>query len=130
MHRKGRAMPAPSTRSTHPLAAVLEDRVWIEFAKCHSRGELFFEPFREMPPERGLRVAAAKCLCAECPVSLQCRDAGRRNHELGIWGGETEEERAAAGFAMRTIVRHSVLDARRDAAGSGAVACSPGDEAA
>lgn len=105
---------APKT--PHPLIAVLEDRVWIEFARCRGRGELFFEPFREQPSARELRVAAAKRLCDGCAVSMACRDTGRRNHELGIWGGETEEERAGAGFPMRAIVRHSVLDARRDAA--------------
>ena len=115
IYRKGRAMAVPLKRSTHPLAGVIEDRNWIDVARCHTRGELFFEAFRERPDARERRVAAAKCLCAEGPVSLECRDAGRRNHELGIWGGETEEERARAGFPMRTLVRHSVIDARRDA---------------
>jgi len=117
-------MQAPTKRSSHPLLAVIEDRSWIEFARCRTKGDLFFEPFREQPPARKVRVAEAKRLCATCPAALECRDAGRRNHELGIWGGETEEERARAGFAMRAIVRHSVLDARRTPAEAAAAAAA------
>lgn len=44
------------------------------------------------------REAQAKQLCATCPARLPCRDLGRAGREHGIWGGETEAERAAAGY--------------------------------
>jgi WhiB family redox-sensing transcriptional regulator len=35
-----------------------------------------------------------------CPVRLQCRDHARAHLEYGLWGGESEAERAAAGYAV------------------------------
>ncbi|MFF9786276.1 WhiB family transcriptional regulator [Streptomyces nigrescens] len=40
----------------------------------------------------------AKGLCAACFLEETCRSWGRANGEWGTWGGETSEERAAAGF--------------------------------
>jgi hypothetical protein len=37
----------------------------------------------------------------------------RDNRENGFWGGENEEERAAAGHSPRSISRRSVQDAAR-----------------
>jgi WhiB family redox-sensing transcriptional regulator len=31
---------------------------------------------------------------------LECREWARENREYGFWGGESEEERAAAGFRV------------------------------
>ena len=42
-----------------------------------------------------------------------CRRAARDNRENGFWGGESEEERAAAGFPPRSINRRSVQAAGR-----------------
>lgn len=36
-----------------------------------------------------------------CPILMACRNYARRNGEWGIWGGETEEERRAAGYPPR-----------------------------
>jgi hypothetical protein len=36
-----------------------------------------------------------------CPIIFACRDYARANGEWGIWGGEDERERAAAGYAPR-----------------------------
>ncbi len=41
-----------------------------------------------------------------------CRDQARENREHGIWGGETEEERARAGFAPTSASRRAVLEAK------------------
>ena len=99
----------------HPLISVIEDREWVDLAICRHQGGLFFEPFRERPADRRTRERDAKRLCARCPVQLACRDAGRRNHESGIWGGETEEERAIAGYPLRSVGRSSAATARRAA---------------
>ena len=41
-------------------------------------------------------AGAAKAICATCPVLEQCREYALSAHEpYGIWGGMTEEERAA-----------------------------------
>jgi WhiB family redox-sensing transcriptional regulator len=43
---------------------------------------------------RDAREAAAKQLCASCPVMVACREhAVRLNEGLGVWGGMTEAER-------------------------------------
>lgn len=105
-------MAARNPREVHRLIAVIEDRRWSEFALCRGRLDLFFEPRRERPLPRARREEQAKQLCSQCPVSSPCRESGRRNHESGIWGGETEEERIAAGFNIRTVTRASVMAAR------------------
>lgn len=98
----------------HRLIGVIEDRSWTEFARCRGQLGLFFEPFREQAPARAVREAKARQMCALCPVQGPCRDSGRRNHESGIWGGETEEDRVAAGFPIRTVTRANVAVTRRD----------------
>ena len=96
----------------HRLVAVIDDRAWTEFACCRGRLDLFFEPFREQAPQREVREEAARQLCAQCPVQRPCRESGRRNHESGIWGGETEEDRVRAGFPIRTVTRASLAVAK------------------
>ena len=46
-----------------------------------------------------------------------CLDYARDNRELGFWGGESEAERATAGFAPTTpIIGRRQVAARRAAA--------------
>ena len=52
------------------------------------------------PEARVVREAAARSVCADCPVLLECRDWAREHREYGYWGGESEEERAAAGYRV------------------------------
>ena len=104
-----------SSARSHPLLASLEQRSWTVYGVCGALGHLFFEPFGERPGTRARRETKAKAVCEECPVMLVCREAGRRNFESGIWGGETEEDRAVAGFAPRSMSRRSVAKARREA---------------
>jgi len=104
-----------ASHEIHQLIAVIEDREWTDFARCSGRLDMFFEPFRELAPQRFVREEAAKQMCAQCPVQSPCRESGRRNHESGIWGGETEEERVRAGFPIRTVTRASLFAARKPA---------------
>ncbi|MDG2111300.1 MAG: WhiB family transcriptional regulator [Actinomycetota bacterium] len=120
MSASARFLPAP-------VFGAIEDREWVDFAICRTRGALFFEPFGERPGPRRRREAVAKRLCSECPVHEVCLDAGRRNHESGIWGGETEEERALAGYPPRANVRRSVVAARNAARAGAASPDRPGD---
>lgn len=41
------------------------------------------------------RVRQAVALCRTCPVMLLCRQWARENREFGVWGAETDAERAA-----------------------------------
>ncbi|MEU8567128.1 WhiB family transcriptional regulator [Streptomyces pathocidini] len=45
--------------------------------------------------------ARACAKCAQCPFWESCRAAGREGREYGIWGGEDEAGRAAAGCAPK-----------------------------
>lgn len=58
---------------------------------------LFFHPDGERGSARRRRQAAAKAVCARCPVLQDCRRHALQVHEpYGIWGGMSEEERARA----------------------------------
>ncbi len=78
---------------------------------CKGRTNLFFGIAGERPERRVRREATARRVCAECPALLPCRQMARDNRENGFWGGESEEERAAAGYAPRSISRRSVQEA-------------------
>jgi WhiB family redox-sensing transcriptional regulator len=73
---------------------------WTVDAACEGRTELFFAPAGERPEARQVRESKARAICAECPVLIECRDWARENREYGFWGGESEEDRAAAGFRV------------------------------
>jgi hypothetical protein len=47
-------------------------------------------------PNRGEDTAAAKAVCAECLVRVECLEYALANAEkFGIWGGTSERERRA-----------------------------------
>lgn len=57
---------------------------------------VFFHPEGERGSARRRRSDAAKAICAECPVLEACRAHALAVREpYGVWGGTTEEERAA-----------------------------------
>jgi WhiB family transcriptional regulator, redox-sensing transcriptional regulator len=78
---------------TGPLA-------WTADAACVGQTDLFFAPAGERPETRTMREARARAICRTCPVLLPCRDWARENREYGFWGGESEENRAAAGYRV------------------------------
>lgn len=80
-----------------------EDMSWLANAICKGKTALFFIPPRnESKRDRLRRESIAVTYCAQCPVITECRDYARRNNELGIWGGETEEMRWRAGYLRNT----------------------------
>lgn len=91
------------------------DLSWQDEAVCKGLTEVFFGPAAERPERRVEREALAKSYCLSCPVMLPCRRTARLNREHGFWGGENDEERAAAGYAPRSPSRRSVIQARDDA---------------
>ena len=57
---------------------------------------LFFGPDAEFVTARREREAAAKAICAGCPVRLDCLDyALDSGQAFGTWGGLNEDERRA-----------------------------------
>ena len=73
-----------------------EDIDWQTRAACRSAdANIFFPPTQtETKEERTLREAAAKSVCAQCPVREQCLTFALTTREPhGIWGGMTETER-------------------------------------
>jgi WhiB family transcriptional regulator, redox-sensing transcriptional regulator len=121
--------PAPE-RARHLSVADMLDEVvaldtsWMPKAACTGRVDLFFGIAGERPERRVRREAEARQVCAGCPVIEPCRQAARLNRESGFWGGENEEERAAAGFAPRSVSRRSV----QAASSAARRAASTGDE--
>ncbi len=61
---------------------------WIKQAACRGvDADLFF-------PARGESTRAARQVCQDCPVRLQCLEYSLANKEVhGIWGGLSERER-------------------------------------
>ncbi len=76
-----------------PTAELWE---WQLVGACRgSDSSLFFHPEGERGRARAAREAAAKAICASCPVIKQCYEAALAAHEpYGVWGGTTEDERA------------------------------------
>jgi WhiB family redox-sensing transcriptional regulator len=68
---------------------------WQYDGACRaSDPETFFSPDAERGPRRRKREAAAKALCAVCPVINECRDHALEVREpYGVWGGLNINER-------------------------------------
>lgn len=77
-----------------PIAALWE---WQHKGLCRDANpDTFFHPEGERGPSRRLRDARAVALCQQCPVIEQCRAHALEVREpYGVWGGMTEEDRAA-----------------------------------
>jgi WhiB family redox-sensing transcriptional regulator len=71
---------------------------WFDAAACKNQTDLFFPLYNERPQARVKREAKALTICSQCPVVTQCRDYARNNLEYGIWGNETEDQRALLGY--------------------------------
>ena len=73
---------------------------WTGTAACRGQNDLFFAPPGERPEARARRESKARQLCMACPVLAPCQTWARENREYGFWGGESEEERAMAGYRV------------------------------
>ncbi len=106
-----------------PHIALPDREPWMQGAVCHGRTQLFFGLAGERPERRVRREARARKVCATCPVLEPCRLMARSNGENGFWGGESEEDRAAAGFPPVSISRRSVQEAAIAGIRTRATAC-------
>ena len=59
---------------------------WMNRGACRGSGVNFF-------PHRSQSAAAARAVCARCPVQAACLDFALDGAEVGVWGGCTEKER-------------------------------------
>lgn len=99
---------AEISRLPRPVASVWE---WQYQGACRNLPtEMFFHPDGERGPRRANRDAAAKAVCATCPVIEACRQHALSVQEpYGIWGGLSEDDRLAIieqneGIARRNVV--------------------------
>lgn len=76
------------------------DDEWMRRAACKGLTHLFFPTAAERPQARERREAAARDVCRSCRVRRDCQEYARQHHEYGFWGGESEDERHAAGFRL------------------------------
>jgi len=73
---------------------------WMQPAACKGLTHLFFPTPAERPQARERREATARQVCSSCTIRGACRSFARDQHEYGFWGGESEDERHAAGFRL------------------------------
>ena len=96
-----------------PISA---DWSWQEDAACRGLStNLFFQPDHERRSLKRGREAAAKAVCATCPVVESCLDwALSVGERYGVWGGLDAPERVALERRSARIaaIRHGI--ARRD----------------
>jgi WhiB family transcriptional regulator, redox-sensing transcriptional regulator len=92
-----RADEPGSRRTPRPIVpARFDGEGWEDEARCRTEdARLFFGPNRFEPKhERLAREAAAKAICATCPVLAPCRQHALAEGELyGVWGGLGEADR-------------------------------------
>lgn len=70
---------------------------WRDKAECRKYDpEIFFPERRGKIDNRDEQVIKAKAICAQCEVMAECLEyAIEKDEKFGIWGGLTEDERAA-----------------------------------
>lgn len=82
---------------------------WLEKAACTEEDpELFFPVGTAGPAARD--TAAAKEVCAQCEVRVQCLAWALKAGESGVWGGTCAEERAD--LRRKAQWSHAVRSAR------------------
>jgi WhiB family redox-sensing transcriptional regulator len=91
---------AEISRLPGPVADLWE---WQLDGSCRTADpRLFFHPEGERGPARRDRDAAAKSVCAACPVMQECRRHALAVREpYGVWGGLTEDERNTIYLSQR-----------------------------
>lgn len=85
---------APSPGSPARDAGAWDKGGWRGRAACRGEDPELFFPLGSSGPAALARIAAAKAICARCPVREAClRFALDTGQDYGIWGGLAEDER-------------------------------------
>jgi len=87
---------------------TIESVEWMDNAICIGKLDIFFGAIDEKKSDKREREKLAVGICRACPVAYDCRLYARKNGELGVWGGETEEERFAGGYVTDAWVSRTV----------------------
>ena len=89
-------IPERLQRADEPRTPRLVTRgQWRLFAACRSADPDLFFPISDSGPARE-QAAKAKAICATCRVRRECLVFAVGTEQVyGIWGGTTEQERAA-----------------------------------
>ncbi|GGO97645.1 WhiB family transcriptional regulator [Wenjunlia tyrosinilytica] len=98
---KDAALPGQRNQALPPGAAAAlahpgdAGGPWHAGAACRrDEAGLFFAPSKEPTAARLAREEAAKRVCSNCPVLLECREHALLQPEpYGVWGGLTAAER-------------------------------------
>ena len=114
------AVQSPDAAGSRTVAPASDDALSGLYSTertfpCSGRTELFFAPPGERRVRREKREATARSYCNQCSAKEMCKLAGRAGREHGIWGGENDEERAAAGYAPMFPHRKAIVRAAQDA---------------
>jgi WhiB family redox-sensing transcriptional regulator len=86
--------------SAESVGFVRADDDWMRRGACKGLTHLFFPAPAERPQARERREAMARQVCSTCVVQADCQSFARDQHEYGFWGGESEDERHAAGYRL------------------------------
>lgn len=73
--------------------------MWQDEAECRGLTPLFYS---DIPAD----LERAKAVCAICPVSNECREAGK-TEAFGVWGGQSASDRGARRGVVGPKRRHS-----------------------
>lgn len=80
---------------------------WQEEAACHDEdSSTFFHPEYERGAAAAKREAAARAICAACPVRLECMASSViKREKYGFWGASEFEREQALAHAARKGTR-------------------------
>jgi hypothetical protein len=87
------SMTAEYASSERPRGRAGPGQGWRGRAACRGVDPELFFPAAERGPVRAVQVAAAKAVCAGCPVRAECLAEALARIPYGIAGGLTENER-------------------------------------
>lgn len=82
-----------NTTGADGAAARVRGADWREAALCRQTDPELFFPVAERGPNTARQVAAAKAVCADCPVATACLEWALDALPVGIAGGATSAER-------------------------------------
>lgn len=93
------ALPSPKPPVTGTAGLVPPREDWFDRAACLGAGAEAFFPTRDdvtaSPPME--EVAAAKAVCARCPVTAECYELWRTmpatHRQYGVWFGTSPSDR-------------------------------------
>jgi WhiB family redox-sensing transcriptional regulator len=108
--RRNPQMTAAPGRSAPQIDRLAEAWAWQLAARCRDEDpSVFFHPDGERGHARKRRQERAKTICAECPVTVQCRDHSLIFRErFGTWGGLSEDERDRLDDLIAGDTEHSL----------------------